>query len=90
MKKELDRRKYSRREFKPKEKPTLKIGKIEFEIIDISERGLRFINKHQINLEGWVSGTLTFSNRHSIEIDGIIVRKKKNEIGMHLVEPIDI
>lgn len=88
--KDLDRRSYSRREFKPGERPTLKIGKIEFEVIDISEGGLKFVNNKKINIEGWVSGTLTFLDNRSIDIDGIIVRKQDGEIGMHLVGPIDI
>jgi hypothetical protein len=88
--KDFERRNYLRREYKSKERPTLKIGKIEFEVIDISERGLKFINKKKINLKGWVSGTLTLSNSRSIEIDGIIIRKKNSEIGMHLIGSIDI
>ncbi|MBW1754046.1 MAG: PilZ domain-containing protein [Deltaproteobacteria bacterium] len=82
--KDLERRNYLRREYKSKERPTLKIGKIEFEVIDISERGLKFINKQKINLEGWVSGTLTLSNNRSIAIDGIIIRKKKYRINRYL------
>ena len=86
----MERRSYLRREFESKERPTLKIGKIEFEVIDISERGLKFINKQKINLEGWVSGTLTLTNSRSIAIDGIIIRKKNSEIGMHLIGSIDL
>ena len=86
----LERRYYSRREYQSKERPTLKIGKIEFEVIDISERGLSFINNNKINLEGWVNGTLTFADNRSIDIDGIIVRKQNSEIGLHLVGPISV
>lgn len=90
MKKDLERRSHIRKEYKSKERPLLKIGKIEFEVIDISERGLKFINNKKINIEGWVSGTLTLLDSRSVEIDGIIVRKQDHEIGMHLVGPIDI
>ena len=89
-KKDSERRLFLRREYKPNERPTLKIGKFDFEVIDISKRGLRFINKNKINLEGWISGTLTFLDNRSIEIDGIIVRKQNNEIGLHLVGPISV
>ena len=90
MKKDPERRSHIRKEYKPKEKPTLKIGKIEFEVIDISARGMKFINNKKINIEGWVSGTLTLLDNRSIEIDGIIVRKQDSEVGLHLVGPIDL
>ena len=90
MKKDFERRSFIRKEYKSKEKPTLKIGKIEFEVVDISENGIRFINNKKINVEGWISGTLKLLDNRSIEIDGIVVRRRDAEIGMHLVGPIDI
>ena len=90
MKKDVERRSYTRKEYKLEERPRLKIGNIEFEVIDISEKGLKIINKKKINIEGWISGTLTFLDNRLIEIDGIVVRKQNGEIAVHLVGPIDL
>ena len=90
MKNNVERRIHSRKEYKAKERPRLKIGKMTFEVVDISERGLKFINNKKINVEGWVSGTLIFFDHRSIAIDGIVIRKRDNEIGVHLVGPIDL
>ena len=35
-----ERRKYLRIRYRPSERPTLKIGKSEFEILDLNEQGL--------------------------------------------------
>ena len=90
MNNDLERRIHSRKEYGPKERPRLKVGKIEFEVVDISERGIKFINNKKINMEGWISGTLIFLDNRSIEIDAIVVRKRDDEIGLHLVGPIDL
>ena len=90
MNKDPERRIHSRKEYKSKQRPRLKVGKMVFEVVDISERGLKFINNKKINIEGWVSGTLIFLDNRSVEIDGIVVRKRDGEIGVHLVGPIDL
>ena len=90
MKKDVERRSYTRKEYKSKEKPKLKVGNIEFEVVDISANGLKLINKKKINIEGWISGTLTFFDNRLIAIDGIVVRKQEDEIAVHLVGPIDL
>ncbi len=69
-------------------RPVLKIDKVEFEILDISDQGLKLLNDKKIKLEGWISGRLKYPDNRSVDIDGIVVRKRKNEIGLHLVEPI--
>ena len=72
----------------PGKRPVLKIDKVEFEVMDISDQGLKLLNDKKIKLEGWISGRLKYPDNRFVDIDGIVVRKRKHEIGLHLVEPI--
>ncbi|MBU0988444.1 MAG: PilZ domain-containing protein [Proteobacteria bacterium] len=87
---DLEKRNYSRQKYSSQERPTLKIGIWEFIVKDISAKGLCLVDNKKINLTGWVSGTLVFSDNTSQEIDGIVVRKKDGEIGLHLVTSISL
>lgn len=81
----FEKRKSIRKSFEPREKPRLKIGAHEFMVNNISENGLCLLNEKKINLSGWVTGTLTFPDNSSKEIDAIVVRNRDREIGLHLV-----
>ncbi len=83
-----EKRQYPRQVCRPEEQTILRISKINFKVIDISERGLRFVNDGKLKLSGWVSGSLVIGNKKPIDIDGIVVRRQDNEIGIHLVSPI--
>ncbi len=41
----------------------------EFDVIDISERGVRFVNDNKIIQQGWVNGTILFADRVPIDPD---------------------
>ena len=84
-----ERRQYPRTVFDSEDRPRLKIGVQEFEIIDISEKGVRFVNDKKVNSAGWINGTIIFPDSKSIDIDGIIVRQESGNLGLHLISPID-
>ncbi len=85
----VEKRQYPRTVFDSKDRPKLKIGLQEFEVIDISEKGVRFVNDKKVGTKGWVNGTIVFSDSRSIDIDGIIVRGDSGNLGLHLISPID-
>ena len=92
MKKEYEgqeKRQHPRTVFESQDRPMLKIGLQEFEVIDISEKGVRFVNDKKVGSKGWVNGTIIFSDSRAIDIDGIIVRQESGNLGLHLISPID-
>ena len=74
-----ERRKNLRVIYKPEERPTLKVGENEFKVADFSEVELRFFHSN-IELGHWVRGTLTLLCGESIDVKGMIVRKKQEDI----------
>ena len=85
----LERRQHPRTRFDSPDRPRLKIGVQEFEVIDISAKGVRFVNDKKVSSKGWINGTIIFSDSKSIDIDGIIVRQESGNLGLHLISPID-
>lgn len=83
-----ERRDYFRVTYPPGMRPTILIGKNEFEVNDISERGLKFWNNQNIKLSEWVRGTITFHNKISLNVEGRIVWEYKNGIGVKLITAI--
>jgi hypothetical protein len=86
----LEKREYARRFYAPDHRPTIRIGLQEFDVIDISERGVRFVNDKKIIRQGWVNGTIVFTDKVPIHVDGVIVRDEDGHMGLHLVAPIDL
>ena len=84
-----EKREYTRRFFAPDHRPTIRIGPQEFDIIDISERGVRFVNDKKLFQDGWVNGTIVFPDRVPIDVDGVIVREEDGDMGLRLIAPID-
>jgi hypothetical protein len=85
-----ERRQYSRKTYTREQRPCLKIGINEFEVIDISKNGIKFKKDKNMNIEGWVQGTVIFKDSSFVAFDGIVVRNRDGEIGLHLIDPIDI
>jgi hypothetical protein len=83
-----ERRAYFRVNYPSTERPILRIGKNEFEVIDISERGLRFWNNQNIKLPEWARGTIIFHNNNSLNVEGKIVWEYENGIGVKLITSI--
>jgi len=79
-----EQRKYYRIEYPASMRPTIKITKNEFEVVDISEKGVRFSVDEEMIFGRWVSAEVTFCDGETVTIEGRIVRKHENNIGMLL------
>jgi hypothetical protein len=86
----LEKRACVRKKFSAQKNPRLRTGAYEFEVKNISEKGLCLVNSKKVMLSGWISGTLIFSDDSSKEIDAIVVRNRGDEIGLHLVGPMSV
>ncbi len=70
--------------------PTLRLHKIEFDVIDLSEEGLRF------SLEGYsgvtvgqsIGGSLTFKDGNHSLVYGTVTRIDQNTVSVTLTQPI--
>ena len=80
-----DRRKYFRIEYPPEARPLLTIGKKTFPVMDISEKGIRFLNDKQAKFADWVKGVLTFHDGDALEFEGKIVWERGGELGVQIV-----
>jgi hypothetical protein len=85
----IEKREHTRRFFTSDDRPTIRIGIQEFDVIDISERGVRFVNDKKVTQKGWVNGCIVFPGKVPIDVDGVIVRDEDGDMGLHLVAPID-
>ncbi len=80
--KSLENRQHPRVIFEPKERPLLKIGGSTFAVEDISKGGIKFITEGEINLKDDISGTLSFADGESIKIEGSIIWKDDDVVGL--------
>ena len=84
-----EKRRYYRIEYPVSLRPILKIRKHEFEVVNISEKGVMFLADKKMRFGRWMSGEVTFYDGQPIGIEGKIVRKHENNIGMFLtIKPI--
>jgi hypothetical protein len=81
---DIERRKYPRTEYLNIERPRLKIGKHKFEVLGISQRGLRFLNDKEVKLSKYISGKLTFLCGESIDIGGLLIWEQDDDFGLYL------
>jgi len=84
MGKIIERRQYFRLAYGDRKKPMLMIGADEFQILDISQNGLKFLNTTPIELPKSIKGTIFFINGNHLEIDGFVKRKKNNSFGLFI------
>ena len=85
----MEKRQHPRTVFDSENRPKLKIGLQEFDVINISEKGICFVNDKKIDTRGWVNGTIVFSDARAVDVDGIIVRQESGSVGLHLIAPLD-
>ena len=83
--KKQEKRKYYRIEYPASLRPTLKIRKHEFEIVNISEKGVMFLSDKKSRFARWVNGEVTFYDGQAIGVEGRIVWKHAENIGMFLM-----
>jgi c-di-GMP-binding flagellar brake protein YcgR len=79
-----ERRKYFRHNiiYVPQKKATLLIDHHRFDVLDLSDGGLRFINDKGIALGNRIQGTLVLSETDTREISGEIVWENDDETGL--------
>jgi len=82
-----ERREFERLEYPDTERPLLKCGEHEFQIINISERGLKLFNEKKIELNPVINGEVILLSGRSIIVNGEIQWSLSNEFGM-LLDPI--
>ena len=58
------------------------IGNIEYEVLDISQGGLRFSYDNEIDIEERVQGIIEFSDGEFKAVEGKIVWKKGSQVGL--------
>jgi hypothetical protein len=80
----IERRKYPTTVFLNIEGPRLKIGKHKFEVLDISQKGLNFLNDKEVNLSEYIRGKLTFLCGESIDIEGSLIWEQDDDFGLYL------
>ncbi len=79
-----EKRTFFRISYQPDKRPKLTIEMYEFEIADISEGGIRFINNQKIKLAESVRGTVHFLSGASMDVEANIVWKQFREVGLLL------
>jgi hypothetical protein len=84
----LERRSFFRVVYAPPKRPWLKVADERFQVADISQRGLRFINDKNIHLARTIQGVVTFSDGETVRIKGNVEWKKADEISVLLEELI--
>jgi len=66
----------------------LRIGERSFEVVDISRRGIRFLNPDKIKLSEWIGASITLHDGSSLAIEGKVIWTDDHLLGMQLLDPI--
>jgi hypothetical protein len=76
-----ERRHYYRVRYPPADQPTLTIGEEKYQITQLSERGLKFLRKEELDLgnEPGFRGTITFHDGEQENIQGVVIREEEAE-----------
>ena len=81
---EREKRSYIRIVYNPGKRPRLTAYDAEFEVTDISEGGIRFLNSGAVELPEFIKGAITFLDDETIEIDGKVEWQQHNAVGISL------
>jgi len=81
---EREKRSYIRIVYRPGKRPRLTANNTAFEVTDISEGGIRFLNDADIALPDPIKGILIFLDDEAIDIDGKIEWQLNHEVGISL------
>ena len=79
-----ERRSFIRIEYPPNERPRFKVDEHEMEVVNLSEKGLKFLDDTQTygTAGKKVEGTLIFSNCKFVKLLGQIVWNQGSEVGI--------
>ena len=80
----FERRQYFRHKliYSPEKNLTFEIQAHPYEVIDISQEGLRFVDDGHLTATDHVNGILKFSDDDIRKIEGTIIWRSGNEIGI--------
>ena len=84
--KDTEKRSYARLVYPSMRRPKLKIKADKMDVIDISEKGVKFIKDKQQTLGECVHGTTELLSGKSIDIAGKIVWESNNEVGLLIAQ----
>jgi hypothetical protein len=78
----VNSREFYRVDYPEKERPSLKIGEDELPVIDISEKGGKFLNNKGVKIDpgATVGGTITFHNGEAIAVEGEVLRAFNDQV----------
>ncbi len=78
----VNSREFYRVEYPEQERPLIKINEDELEVIDISEKGGKFLNDKGVKLDpgSMVEGTITFHNGEAITVMGKVLRAFSDQV----------
>ena len=79
-----ERRTFFRIIYPSSPRPTLIVGNHEFDIADISEGGIRFVNTEKIKLDKSVRGKVQFLHGKSLDIEATTMWEQDDEVGLLL------
>jgi hypothetical protein len=78
----VNSREFYRVTYPEKERPSLKIGEDELTVIDISEKGGKFLNDKDVKIDpdATIDGTITFHNGETISVEGTVLRAFNDQV----------
>ena len=80
-----EKRSCFRLQYDASEKPVFTVRQHEFEVVDVSENGIRLLAREPVRLVKWVRGTLTFSEGDDYVLEGRIIWEKDGILGLQLI-----
>ena len=83
-----EKRSYIRIAYNQEQRPILKAKNFKFEVDDLSESGIRFVNSEKVKLYKDIEGVLTFLYGESIVIKGSITWQENSLVGLLLKDLI--
>ncbi|MFH1985503.1 MAG: PilZ domain-containing protein [Pseudomonadota bacterium] len=83
-----NRRTYIRLAYGPGRRPALLTADARFEIIDISESGIRFHNPSRLPLAQSFQARISLLGGGAIDIDADVQWQQNGEVGISLAEPL--
>lgn len=80
-----NRRRHFRLEYPPGERPVFNVRKYVFDVVDVSQSGLRFVNDKDARFGKWLSGTIVFPSGDTIERDAKVIWSYQNVYGVEFL-----
>lgn len=85
----IEKRKHIRTTYPTTNRPTFRARGEKLEIKDVSRGGLKFSHRNKIKIEGWVKGVIDLTDGTCLEVEGIVVRIKNNDMGLSFIGDLE-